>query len=153
MAPKTHTGARTGTQLKQVMEALRGMREDKARIDARQREADAIARDRNNGEHDSEEQSGYLGLIVDQARGEVRRKGYQPTVYFNADSAEWHTLVVAWRAGSDGATQAQWENGYRGKRSAAAMRNVKSRVNDKLSVLDVELAPRVPPRIREKSAT
>ena len=81
----------------------------------------------------------YLGLIVDENRGEVRRKGNRNTVSMDPDSAMWHTFIVAFRAGGCGATKAAWENGYPGEMNASAMRSVKKDVRTKLISLGVTL--------------
>ena len=93
--------------------------------------------------------NGFLGLIVDANRGEVRRVGFMPTAFFIPDSAEFYTFLCAWNARPDGATQHQWINGYPGNPAAGAMRSVKRNVNEKLMVLDIRLASRVPPRLEK----
>jgi len=82
-------------------------------------------------------ESGYLGLVVDEARGEVRRAGHNRgnAVTFDVDAADWHTFLTAWRAGEQGATDAQWRTGYPGDWSQRRKR--KSAASDKLSVLNI----------------
>jgi hypothetical protein len=87
----------------------------------------------------------YLGLIVDETHGEVRRPGQvdrfgnPKVVCFRPDSAEWHTFLVAFRAGERGATDAEWERGYsQTDADWSARRRTKGRVAEKLRSLDVE---------------
>ena len=64
--------------------------------------------------------AGYLGLIVDEASGEVRREGIvnlggqMKVVYFKTCAADWRTFLVAYRAGERGATESEWKKGYPG---------------------------------------
>src|SRR5262249_43804823 len=88
---------------------------------------------------------GYLGLLVDEARGEVRRLGKRHdagaprTVRLDTASAEGHTFLVAFRAGERGATDEEWEKGYPGGPvERRRMRNCKSRVKKKLEGLDLD---------------
>jgi hypothetical protein len=86
--------------------------------------------------------AGYLGLIVDEARGEVRREvkdadGCQKlkVVEFETDSAEWRTFLVAYHAGEQGATNAEWERGYPG--DWPSRRKRKQAAGEKLARLNV----------------
>jgi hypothetical protein len=82
---------------------------------------------------------GHLGLVVYDL-GEVRREGRthsngQPKIVnFDPDSVEWHTFLVAFRAGERGATDEEWRKGYLGEWSARRRR--KHAVAEKLADLD-----------------
>jgi len=78
--------------------------------------------------------SGYLGLIVDEGRREITREGFD-CLPVKLGPAEWHTFIVAYRAGDWGATTDQWENGYPAEQSGRA--NAKNRTKEKLKRLGV----------------
>jgi hypothetical protein len=105
---------------------------------------------------DEAAQPGYLGLVVDEAHGEVRRTGQdyeRLTASFIVGTSEWHTFLVAWKAENDGATEEAWRNGYPGGQKLQSRRAVKRRVNEKLGILDVRLEKRVPPKLIDKNVT
>lgn len=81
--------------------------------------------------------AGYLDLMVDRERREVRRSGdkHQENFVKLSGDCDWHTFLVAFDAGPTGATNAQWERGYPGKWDARRKR--KSAVQEKLVELDV----------------
>ncbi len=105
------------------------------------------------GEQKNGPDEGYLGLIVDRAHGGVRRKGHDATVYFETTTAEWHWFIVAYRTEERGATLEELLNGYPGDRDPEPRRAAKSRANKKLKVLDVMLAPSLPPKLVENTGT
>lgn len=82
--------------------------------------------------------SGFLGLVVDEARGEIRRPGFNggEPVRFQVESSEWHTFFVAFKAGESGATDAEWKSGYPGTWSARRKR--KSDAGAELVRLNIE---------------
>lgn len=83
---------------------------------------------------------GYLDLIVDPVRGEVKRVGYnhgQP-VRFDVDAADWHTFYVAFKGGENGATNTEWEKDYPGEWDSHRKR--KSAAGDKLKALGIQFA-------------
>lgn len=102
--------------------------------------ADSIA-----GLIDDERQAGHLELIVNQATGEVRRRGYTAAAQFEPGSAEWHMFISAWAAGAPGVSQQQMLHGYSGASAPQSRKTVKQVANQRLAVLGVRLAPNKPP--------
>lgn len=92
-----------------------------------------------------------LDLEVDETLGTIRRSGFETLCQLNVKSSEWHWFKTAWRAGDEGASQAQLENGYTWKKSGR--RGAKSRTNVKLSVLCVAISEGFPIKIVEKTET
>jgi hypothetical protein len=97
--------------------------------------------------------SGYLGLIVDMERGEVRREGKNCTVNFQTESAEWYWFATMFRCGDRGATSDQIAANYPTSSSShAAMRQARARVVDKLYVLGVGASRGYPAKLVDQNA-
>jgi len=92
---------------------------------------------------------GFLGLMVDEANGRVRRVGYEakPDIQFpvTAESSDrsvspvWHTFLVAFNAGGNGATNEMWMDGYTGDVNGKGPAQSKQRVKKELQKLDLTL--------------
>ena len=92
---------------------------------------------------------GYLGLVVDELRGEVRRVNLGAAVYFDPDSLAWTVFLAAWNGGDLGCSKREWE--YRDDLLHDPIREkaIRRDVNKKLRILSIRLQPRRPPRLVE----
>lgn len=89
--------------------------------------------------------AGHLGLIVDEATGEVRRQGSTGRAQFEPGSPEWHMFLTAWQAGAAGVSAERMLSGYPADSAPAARKVVKQQVNAMLAGLAVRLAANRPP--------
>lgn len=92
---------------------------------------------------------GYLGLIVDEEHGEVRRRGTNVTVSFDVGSLPWQVFVMAWESGETGCGAEDWMQHKSDTQSEVDHKYHRREVNDKIAVLGLRLEHRRPPRLVE----
>jgi hypothetical protein len=93
--------------------------------------------------------SGYLGLVVDEERGEVRRSNYDAPVCFLPDSVAWTVFLAAWNGGESGCSQEIWESREDLLQDPIREKAIRRDVSKKLRVLGIRLQLRQPPRLVE----
>lgn len=92
---------------------------------------------------------GYLGLIVDEQQGEVRRRGLNVTVSFQVGSVPWQIFLIAWESGATGCSVEDWLRHKSDMQIEGISKYHSRNVNDKLAVLGLRLELRRPPRLVE----
>lgn len=94
---------------------------------------------------DQERQAGHLGLIIDEAAGIVRRRGYADAAQFTPGSPEWRMFLSAWEAEEAGVLREQMLKDNPTAAMREARKAVKQNANQLLAILGVRLAPHRPP--------
>lgn len=92
---------------------------------------------------------GYLGLVVDELRGEVRRVNLDPVVFFKPDSLAWTVFLAAWNGGESGCGKGEWDCREDLLQDPIREKAIRRDVNQKLRILSIGLEPRRPPRLVE----
>lgn len=92
---------------------------------------------------------GYLGLIVDEQQGEVRRRGLNVAVSFQVGSVPWEIFLIAWESGATGCSVENWLRHKSDMQIEGISKYHSRNVNNKLAVLGLRLELRRPPRLVE----
>lgn len=92
---------------------------------------------------------GYLGLRVDAQHHDVRRLGWPATVTFKPNSKEWQIFRMAWEAGAQGCSTADWNRLEWELEIVGISKSHRQSVSNKLAVIGLRLACRCPPRLIE----
>ncbi len=92
---------------------------------------------------------GYLGLVVDELRGEVRRANLDTAVCFEPDSLAWKIFLAAWNGGESGCSKGEWDCRDDLLQDPIREKAIRRDVNQKLRILSIRLEPRRPPRLVE----
>lgn len=95
---------------------------------------------------------GYLGLVVDEERGEVRRCSFDAPVCFEPDSLTWTVFLAAWDGGEPGCSQENWDRRDDLLQDPIREKAIRRDVNQKLRILGIRLVPRCLPRLVECSS-
>lgn len=90
---------------------------------------------------------GYLDLLVDEQRGEVRRCNFGAQVCFEPDSVAWTVFLAAWNGGESGCSHEIWDCRGDLLQDPITVKAIRRNVNQKLSILRIRLEPRRLPRL------
>lgn len=95
---------------------------------------------------------GYLGLVVDEERGEVQRYSFDAPVCFEPDSLTWTVFLAAWDEGEPGCSPEKWDLRDDLLQDPIREKSTRRDLNQKLRILGIRLVPRCLPRLVECSS-